>query len=258
MSTRLEDKIAVVTGGASGVGAAISKLFAGEGARLLIGDLDSSKAEALATQLRAKNRDVASCRVDVSDGKSYADMIASVMNTFGPPDIIINNAGVPQRYQVAHEVDEESYDRLYNVNVKSLYWCAVHAIPAMIAKGGGVVVNICSASASRPRALNTWYSASKAAAAMTTKALALEYARKNVRVCGINPGPVDTPLLADALSGFGGSDEQKSARTRMAEGIPMGRIADPEEIAGVALFLASDEASFVTGVVVDADGGRGI
>lgn len=258
MGKRLPNKIAIVTGGASGVGGAISRRFAAEGARLVIADLDLAKAEALAAELRAETPHVAACQVDVADGQSYQAMVAFAAETFGIPDIIVNNAGVPQRYQVAHEVDEASYDRLYAVNVKSLYWCAAHAIPAMIRNGGGVIVNTCSVSASRPRPMNTWYAGSKAAAVVTTKALALEYSRQNIRVCGVNPGPVDTPLLADALSGFGGANEQAVARGRMAEGIPLGRIAMPEEIANVVLFLASDEASYVTGVVVDVDGGRAI
>ncbi|MBB4038720.1 NAD(P)-dependent dehydrogenase (short-subunit alcohol dehydrogenase family) [Microvirga flocculans] len=258
MGKRLSGKIAIVTGGASGLGAAISRRFAAEGARLVIADLDRSRAESLAAELGADGSEVAACPVDVSEGPSYEAMVSFATARYGIPNIIVNNAGVPQRYHVAHEVDEASYDRLYDVNVKSLYWCAVHAIPAMIENGGGAIVNTCSVSATRPRPMNTWYAGSKAAAVVTTKALALEYARQNIRVCGVNPGPVDTPLLADALSGFGGANEQAIARGKMAEGIPLGRIAQPEEIANVVLFLASDEASFVTGVVVEVDGGRAI
>lgn len=258
MGNRLPRKIAIVTGGASGLGAAISRRFAAEGAQLVIADLDIAKAEALAAELRDTTESVTACQVDVSNGQSYEAMVAFTEKTFGVPDIVVNNAGVPQRYHIAHEIDEASYDRLYDVNVKPLYWCAIHAIPTMIRNGGGVVVNTCSVSASRPRPFNTWYAGSKAAAVVTTKALALEYSRQNIRVCGVNPGPVDTPLLADALSGFGGSNEQAAARGRMAEGIPLGRIGSPEEIANVVLFLASDEASYITGVVVDVDGGRAI
>lgn len=258
MAQRLSGKVAIVTGGASGLGAAIGARFAGEGARLVIADLEQKKAETLAAELRSAGHEAAATQVDVASGDSYAQMIAFATRTYGVPNVVVNNAGVPQRFQVAHSIDEASYERLYNVNVKSLYWCAIHAIPAMVANGGGVVVNTCSVSAARPRPLNVWYAASKAAAVVTTKALAIEYARQNIRVCGVNPGPVDTPLLADSLSGHGDAAAQAEARAKMADGIPLGRIASPDEIASAVLYLASDEASYVTGVVLEVDGGRAV
>lgn len=258
MADRLNGKIAIVTGGASGVGAAISRRFAAEGARVVIADRDLNGAEALAAEIAQDGGEAAACVVDVSDGPSMSDLVAFTLRTYGGLNVMVNNAGAPQKFAAADGIEEPDYDRLYDVNAKSIYWCARHAVPVMVKNGGGSVVNTASVSAVRPRPGNTWYAGSKAAAVVTTRALALEYALQNVRFNAINPGPIETPLLHKALSGHGDAAAQEKGRLGMISTVPMGRLGQPEEVANAALFLASDEASFITGVCLEVDGGRGV
>lgn len=258
MAGRLAGKVAIVTGGASGVGAAVSRRFAAEGAGVIVADRDPAGAEALAAAIRSEGGNAAAFQVDVTDGEAVARLVAFAAGTFGALDIMVNNAGVAQKFRPADTTEEAEFDRLYDVNTKSIYWCARHAIPLMVQRGGGVVVNTASVSAVRPRPGNTWYAGSKAAAVVITRALALEYAASNIRVCAVNPGPIETPLLHDSLSGHGDAEAQKAARERMIGTVPLGRLAQPEEIANAVLFLASDEASFITGVCLEVDGGRGV
>lgn len=258
MIRRLEGKIAIVTGGSSGIGEAISRSFVAEGAAVVIAGRDQDKAEALAEELSAVGYGAFGIGVDVANGQSYCDLVAATIGTFGVPNIIVNNAGVSQRFQIAHEIEEAEYDRLFSVNTKSLYWSAVHGIPPMVANGGGSIVNVCSVSATRPRQGNVWYAGSKAAAVTMTKALALEYAPQGIRVCGVNPGIVDTPLFRNGLEGYSDPAERDAAFDRLSKSFPLGRIAQAKEIADAVLFMASDEASFVTGTVLEVDGGRAI
>lgn len=256
--TRFSGKTAIVTGGASGIGLAVTRRLAAEGAGVVIADRAIDTARTVAEELSAQGLKVAAFEMDVTKSDNWAEAVDFAENTFGKLNVVVNSAGYPQPYRPAHEEPEDSYDRLYDVNVKSLYWCTLHAIQRMIANGGGAVVNVCSVSAVRPRPLNAWYGPSKAAAVTTTQALAIEYAKQNIRVCGVNPGPVDTPLLSESLSGWGGHNEQVEARGRMMEALPMGRVGQPEEIANAVVFLASDEASFITGEVINVDGGRSV
>lgn len=254
MGQRLKSRVAIVTGGASGIGAAIAETFLKQGAAVVIGDFDLPKATRLSESFSHLGQ-VAATKVDVSDGDSYRELVAFAERRFGSFDIVVNCAGVSQVHQPAQKTEEQEYDTIFDVNMKALFWCAKHAIPRLLEKGSGVVINICSVSASRPRKGNAWYTASKAAAAVATKSLALECADRNVRVCGISPGAVETPLLLRAL---GEGEEQQIALQQMRDTIPLGRTAKTQEIANGVLFLASDEASFVTGVVLGIDGGRSI
>ena len=256
--TRFQGKTAIVTGGASGIGLAVARRLASEGASVVIADRAYDLGQTIAEEMHQDGLKVAACQMDVTRSEDWKTAVDFAESEFDKLGVVINSAGYPQPFRAAHEEPEDSYDRLYDVNVKSLYWCNLHAIQRMIANGGGAVVNVCSVSAVRPRPLNAWYGPSKAAAVTTTQALAIEYAKQNIRVCGVNPGPVDTPLLSESLTGWGGHNEQEAARARMMDALPMGRVGKPEEIANAVAFLASDEASFITGEVVNVDGGRSV
>jgi NAD(P)-dependent dehydrogenase (short-subunit alcohol dehydrogenase family) len=254
-SARLAGKVAVVTGGASGFGAAIVTRFAQEGARVVAADIQDANAQALASRLRQQQLPVLACQVDVAAGASMQHLVEFTMDSFGQLDVFVNNAGVAQRGAASSAVSEEEYDLLFDVNVKSLYWCAVKAVPAMRSRGG-VILCTASTSAVRPRPDNTWYSASKGAAVAAAKALALELAPQRIRVCCLLPVAANTPLLASALSAHGNEHEQAKAREGYAAQIPLGRLCEVQDMANAALFLASDEASFLTGVCLEVDGGR--
>ena len=254
---RLADKVAVVTGGASGFGAAIASRFAREGARVVVADLAGPAGEALAAHLRSEGLQALACRVDVADGTSMQRLVEFATASFGGLDVFVNNAGIAQRYVPCHTVTEAEYDRLFDVNMKSLYWCAVKAVPVMAARGG-VILSTTSISAIRPRPDIAWYCASKGAAVAATKALALELAPKRIRVNCLAPVAADTPLLAPARSSYGDEREQARLREGFAANIPLGRLCDVQDMASAALFLASDEAAFLTGVCLEVDGGRSI
>lgn len=255
--TRLADKVAIVTGGASGFGEAIASRFAREGARVVVADLAGPNGEALAARLRSQGLQAQACQTNVADGASMQRLVEFTLDAFGTLDVFVNNAGVAQRYVPCHTVAEDEYDRLFDVNMKSLYWCVVKAVPAMTARGG-VILSTTSISALRPRPDIAWYCASKGAAVVATKALALELAPKRIRVNCLAPVAADTPLLAAALSSYGDEREQARVRQGFAANIPLGRLCDVQDMANAALFLASDEAGFLTGVCLEVDGGRSI
>lgn len=254
-AARMAGKVAVVTGGASGFGEAIATRFAREGARVVIADINPANGEALAARLRSDDREAIACQVNVADGPSMQRLVESTMDAFGQIDVFVNNAGVAQRYVPCDAVSEEEYDLLFDVNMKSLYWCAVKAVPLMKSRGG-VILCTASTSAIRPRPDIAWYCASKGAAIVATKALALELAPHRIRVCCLSPVAANTPLLASALSAYGDESAQAKVRDEFASNIPLGRLCDVTDMANAALFLASDEASFLTGVCLEVDGGR--
>jgi len=254
-SARLAGKVAVVTGGASGFGEAIATRFVQEGARVVIADIEGANAEALAARLRSHRFPALACQVNVADGAAMQRLVEFAMDSFGQLDVFVNNAGVAQRGAASSAVSEEEYDLLFDVNMKSLYWCAVKAVPIMRPRGG-VILCTASTSAIRPRPDNTWYSASKGAAVVATKALALELAPQRIRVCCLLPVAANTPLLASALNAYGDENEQAKVRDSYAAGIPLGRLCEVQDMANAALFLASDEASFLTGICLEVDGGR--
>ncbi|MCM2250939.1 MAG: glucose 1-dehydrogenase [Ramlibacter sp.] len=254
-SGRLAGKVAVVTGGASGFGEAIAARFAREGARVVVADLHGANAEAVAARLRAEGLAARACQVDVANGDTMQRLVEFTVDAFDQLDVFVNNAGIAQRYVPCDTVSEQEYDHLFDVNMKSLYWCAVKAVPAMRARGG-VILCTASTSAIRPRPDIAWYCASKGAAIVAAKALALELAPQRIRVCCLSPVAANTPLLASALSAYGDEGEQARVRAAFAANIPLGRLCDVQDMANAALFLASDEASFLTGVCLEVDGGR--
>lgn len=246
---RLAGKVAIVTGAASGFGAGIATQFVTEGARVVIADLNGDGAQALAAHLGAATLAV---RADVSRDADVK-ALAEVATAFGGRvDIVVNNAGVGQLPKPLESVDEAEFDRLLQVNVKSVYLTARHIVPAMKAAGGGAILNIASTGGVSPRPNLAWYNASKGWMIAATRAMAIELARWQVRVNAINPVAGDTPLLAT----FMGGEDTPEARARILTTIPLRRLTTPADIAAAAVFLCSDEAAMITGVALEVDGGR--
>ncbi|TAG49033.1 MAG: glucose 1-dehydrogenase [Betaproteobacteria bacterium] len=244
---RLHNKSIIVTGGAQGFGLGIVERFAAEGARLMIVDVQGDAAASAA----AKFPGAQSMRADVSKASDWAAIAAATVKAFGRIDVVVNNAGVSHKNQPMLEVDEAEFDRVYAVNVKSIYLSAVHCVPVFRAQGAGAFVQIASTAGVRPRPGLTWYNGSKGAVILTSKSMAVELAKDNIRVNCINPVAGETPLLAT----FMGEDTPEK-RAMFKASIPMGRLSTPLDIANAALFLASDEAEFITGACLEVDGGR--
>jgi len=248
---RLKDRIAIVTGAASGFGAGIARRFAAEGARVVVNDLDAAGAQRVAGDLAASGAGAVACAGDVSKDADVARLVASALARFGGLDIVVNNAGTTHRNQPMLDVPEEMFDRIYQVNVKSLYLTARHAVPHFRAQRSGVFITIASTAGVRPRPGLTWYNGSKGAAIVTSRSMAAELARDNIRVNVINPVAGETGLLAD----FMGEDTPEK-RAQFIATIPLGRLSQPTDVATAAVFFASDEASFITGACLEVDGGR--
>jgi 3-oxoacyl-[acyl-carrier protein] reductase len=255
---RLFGKVAIITGGASGYGEAMVMRFAEEGARIVIADLDTTRAKAVAAAVEAQGGEALAVQTDVTSGPSVAALAAATLACFGKLDICVNNAGLAQPYGKVTEVEEALFDRLVAVNLKSLYWAAIKIVPMLQANGGGVIINTSSASAVRPRPGTTWYNASKAAVVTATKTMAAELAADNIRACAICPVAGETPLFNAAMAGFGDAAEIARRKQQFAAGIPLGRLCSPSDVANAAVYLASDEAAFITGIALDVDGGRSI
>ncbi len=246
---RLENKIAVVTGGGSGFGEAIVRRFAAEGAAVLVADIDLQAARRVAESVGGKARSVAA---DVSRSDAVRAMFEAAISGFGGVDIVVNNAGVPQRNGPMLQVDEATFDHIFAVNVKSIYLSAIHGVPLLVQRGGGVIINTSSTAALRPRPGLTWYNGSKGAVNTLTKSMAVELAPQKIRVNALLPVASGTPMLKEFMGGV----ETPEQRERFISSIPLGRLSDPRDIANAALYLASDDANFITGVCLEVDGGR--
>ena len=242
---RLEGKVAVVTGGASGFGEAIARRFAQEGARVVLGDIAEEAGARVAEEIGG-----VFVRADVAKGEDVASLIDAA-RAMGGPRIVVNNAGYSHRNRPMLEVGEEEFDRIYAVNVKSIFHAAHAAVPLMRSAGGGVILNVASTAGVRPRPGLTWYNGSKGAAITLTRSMAVELAPDGIRVCALNPVAGETPMLATFLG-----EDTPERREAFRATVPLGRLSRPSDVASAALFLASDEASFLTGVCLEVDGGR--
>lgn len=245
---RLNGKVAVVTGAASGFGEGIARRFAAEGAQVIVADIDGRAGRAVADSLGKSARFV---HADVSRGEDAAAMVAAALESFGGLDVLVNNAGYTHRNGPMLEVAEDELDRIYAVNVKSLYHTAKSAVPVFRERGGGVILNIASTAGVRPRPGLVWYNGSKGAVITITKSMALELAPDSIRVCALNPVAGETGMLHLFLG-----ENTPERRRQFVSTIPLGRLSTPQDVADSALFLCSDEARFLTGVCLEVDGGR--
>jgi 3-oxoacyl-[acyl-carrier protein] reductase len=250
---RLEGKVAVVTGAGSGFGEGIARRFAEEGARVIVNDVNRESGRRVVTEIAAaRGADaVAFAHGDVSKGADVAALVGEATSRFGRLDCFVNNAGTTHRNQPLLDVGEEWFDRIFAINVKSIYWSAIHAVPVFRRQGGGHILNVASTAGLRPRPGLTVYNASKGAAITMTKSMAVEFAPDRIRVNCLCPVAGETGLLAE----FMGADTPE-IRAKFVGSIPLGRLSRPLDIANAALFLASDEAEFLTGVALEVDGGR--
>lgn len=249
---RLKDKVAVVTGAASGFGTGIVERFAAEGARVVVADINADGAEKVARMLRDAGAEATSAEADVTDSAQVKAMIETAVAAFGGLDVIVNNAGMPQRNQPMLDVDEDTFDKIFQVNCKSIYLSAIHGVPHLRERGGGSIINTASTAGLRPRPGLVWYNGSKGAAITLTKSMAIELATDNIRVNALCPVAGDTPMLGEFLGG----EITNEMYAKFVETVPLGRLSTPRDIANVTVFLASDEAAFLTGVCIEVDGGR--
>ena len=245
---RLKGKTALVTGAGQGFGFGIAEIFAREGARVACLDLKADVAEAAAKRFGGGG--IAIC-ADVSKRADVERAAKTIIDAFGRVDIVVNNAGTTHRNKPLMEIEEAEFDRIFAVNVKSILLTAQAFVPHMREQGGGVFVNVGSTAALRPRPGLTVYNASKGAVHVMTKSMAVELAPDKIRVCALAPVAGETPLLAM----FMGEDTPEK-RAAFKATVPLGRFSKPEDIGLAALYLASDEANFLTGVVLEVDGGR--
>ena len=246
---RLQGKVALVTGGAAGFGEGIARLFVAEGAKVLIADLDGDKAQQVAASLGAAARGV---RCDVSRRADVDAAVRACLDAFGAPDIVVNNAGTTHRNQSMLEVDEATFDRVFAVNVKSIFHMTQAVVPLMRERKRGAIVNIGSTAGIRPRPVLAWYNASKGAVNLLSKSMAAELGPDNIRVNAVCPVMSPTGMIEQFL----GTADTPEARARITAGIPLGRMSTPEDVAEATLYLASDAARFITGVELPVDGGR--
>ena len=245
---RLQGKAAIVTGAASGFGAGIAKKFVAEGARVLIADLNFDGASAMAESLGAS---ATSVHVDVAEDASVAHMVKYAADAFGNIDILVNNAGIGHVPQPLEGLDESGFDRLFAVNAKSVYLTARHVVPRMKAAGGGTILNMASTAGISPRPRLTWYNATKGWMITATRSMAVELAPDNIRVNALNPVAGETPLLQTFMG-----EDTPDIRAKFLATIPLGRFSTPDDLGNAACFLCSDEASMITGVCLEVDGGR--
>jgi 3-oxoacyl-[acyl-carrier protein] reductase len=254
---KLDSLVAVVTGAGSGIGEASALAFAREGARVVVADIHSGSADQTAEQIHAAGGEAQPVAVDVTRYDQVEHMIQTAIDRFGRLDVLFNNAGLPQSFTRFEDSTDDLYDRIFDVNVKGVFYGCRAAIPHMKAGGGGVILNTASTAGIRPRPGLAVYAASKGAVITMTKALALELAPHRIRVVSICPVATDTPMLPSFIGVAQGADEAEG-RKRFIATIPWGRLNRPEDLARAAVFLASADAEMVTGTAFEVDGGRDI
>ncbi len=245
---RLEGKVAIISGGARGMGAAEAKLFAREGAKVIICDVLEEEGRQTEAEINEVGGDAVFVKLDVTSQDEWENAVNTAIERFGKLDILVNNAGIIVQSTI-EDMTVELWDKVMDVNAKGVFLGTKTAIPHMKEAGGGSIVNISSISGIVGQDnVNAGYNASKGAVRIFTKAAAVQYAKENIRVNSIHPGPIATPMTAE-----GRADPERVALT--AERTPLGRYGEPEEVANAVLFLASDEASYVTGSEIVVDGG---
>jgi 3-oxoacyl-[acyl-carrier protein] reductase len=250
---RVHNKVILVTGAGGGIGEGIAQRLAEEGARVIVNDVVAEQAQRVAKAIADNGGQAVACQADVTQSASMAQLIAFCVDTYGRLDVVVNNAGWTHRNRPALEVSEDEFDKCYAVNVKSIYLSTVHAVPVFRRFGGGSFINIASTAGVRPRPGLTWYNGSKGAVITTSKSLAAELGPDNIRVNCINPvfNP-DTGLSAE----FAGGPVDDARRAKFLATIPLGRFSTALDVANASLYLASDEAAFISGVCIEVDGAR--
>jgi 3-oxoacyl-[acyl-carrier protein] reductase len=245
---RLDGKTAIVTGGASGFGAGIVRKFASEGARVMIADINGEAAETLARDLGGA---AVAHQVDLQVAGEVDAMAKAAFSKFGTLDILVNNAGITHQPMPMEDVTEEEFDRVLSVNAKSVFLTAKYIVPHMKSNRAGAILNIASTAGVSPRPRLSWYNSSKGWMITATKSMAIELAAEGVRVNALNPVAGETPLLKSFMG-----EDTPEVRAKFLSTIPLGRFSTPEDMGAAATFLCSDEASMVTGVCMEVDGGR--
>lgn len=245
---RLAGKIAIVTGAASGFGEGIARKFVAEGAKVVLADRDGAGAERVAAALGAN---AAGVRADVTKASDVEAMVHAALDRFGGLDVLVNNAGMGHVPQPLENLAEDDFDRILAVNVKAIYLAARQVVPRFKAQKKGVILNIASTAGVSPRPRLTWYNASKGWVITATRSMAVELAPFGIRVCALNPVAGETPMLKTFMG-----EDTPEIRAKFLATIPIGRFSTPEDLGNAACFLCSDEASMITGVAMEVDGGR--
>jgi 3-oxoacyl-[acyl-carrier protein] reductase len=249
---RLAGKTAIVTGAGSGFGAGIAQTFAREGAKVVLADININAAAAVSSQITQAGGKAVAVKCDVSKAADWGTLMRDALATFGVVHIVINNAGTTHKNQPMLNVDEAEFDRVYAVNVKSIYLSAMQFVPYFRQNDGGVFINIASTAGVRPRPGLTWYNGSKGAVIITSKSMAAELGPSKIRVNCVNPVIGESAMTQL----FMGMDDTPENRAKFTAGIPLGRFSRPQDVANACLYLASDEAEFITGACLEVDGGR--
>ena len=250
---RVKDKSIIVTGAGQGIGEGIAKRLAQEGAQVIVNDINVALGEKVVAAIKAEGGRASFFAADVTKSADMKALVQAAVDRHGKLDVMVNNAGWTHRNRPALEVNEEEFDRIYAINVKSIYLATIHAVPVFRANKGGVFINIASTAGLRPRPGLTWYNGSKGAVITTSKSMAAEFGPDNIRVNCINPvfNP-DTGLSAE----FAGGPVDEARRARFLATIPLGRFSTALDVANAALYLSSDEAAFISGVCIEVDGAR--
>jgi NAD(P)-dependent dehydrogenase (short-subunit alcohol dehydrogenase family) len=250
---RFDGKVTVITGGASGVGRATALMFADNGAKVVVGDIDTKGGEETITRIKKEKGEGFFVKTDVTKADEAKNMVERSVKEYGGINVLFNNAGFEGPIKLTHETTEEEFYKVIDINVKGVFLCSKYALPHMVKQGGGVIVNAASEAGIFGHGQYSIYCASKAAVILMTKAMAAEYGKNNIRVNCTCPAPIDTPMLAREIAIIGGDTTKTKAIFNAMS--PFGRIAKPEEIAAVVTFLASDDAAWITGAAINVDGG---